>query len=382
MTIPNYFSQIAGALDHPERLEIARRKGLKTVALIGVSLPEELFWACGAVPISLGRFVFVEQVANRSRLPRDVCAAVRTTFDLLANHWIPAGLVDAIVVAGGCDWIARLADRFEGKAPVWPLNVSRAATSNVGGAKMGAHSRALTTARFGSLEQMLNALELLTDLPLTRRAFDVAHGRVLALNALCDLLDRLRLESPPVIRTSDYYRITGSLDLADPQRWADEAQSLIRVFQSRIQTPKSKVQNLRVLLMGCPSGFPDSSLVEMIEQTGFQIVGEDFGGHGSSRRSTAPPRGGRRAILNWLAGTLKARHLANLSYGARGAHGVIRLHYRGCAVDAMQAARRKSLEADRDLAVLTIEIDPPSFTTEALRTRLEAFREQLLSRFH
>ena len=70
LTVPNYFLQVTRALNCPERLEMARRKGLKTVALVGVALPEELFWACGAAPISLARLVSVGQVDNLSHRGR------------------------------------------------------------------------------------------------------------------------------------------------------------------------------------------------------------------------------------------------------------------------------------------------------------------------
>jgi benzoyl-CoA reductase/2-hydroxyglutaryl-CoA dehydratase subunit BcrC/BadD/HgdB len=391
LTHQDYFSQLTSALDRPERLEMARREGRKTVALVGVTVPEELFWACGAVPISLGGFVANVGVGAQhaapsigENLPRDVCAAVRTTFDLLAHHWIPAGLVDAVVVAGGCDWITRLSDRFKDTMPVWPMNVWRAVARRTSAGEKGTDFAPSTAARLGSLERMLNALERLTDLPLTRQAFKAARARAMALDALCDRLDRLRLGSPPAIRASDYYRIVGALDLADPKRWVEVVEDLIRQEsivirpqESKIQNLKSKIQNPRVILSGCPTGFPDLSLIELIEQTGFQIVGEDFGAHGNGGRKHEWAGGGRRAILEWAAETLEAGQLANLSHENRRAAGMIRVHYRGCAVTAMEAARAQLHPAERDLTVLTLEIEQVPPAPEALRTRLEAFREQL-----
>lgn len=390
----DYFAQVAEGLDRPERLEMARRQGLKTVALVGVDIPETLFWACGAVPISLGRFVANVGVGAQDTtpstdrdLPRDICAIVRTTFDLLAHRWIPAGLVDAVVVAGGCDWITRLGNGLEGMVPVWPLNISRAADFP--------HSR------LGSLEKMLTALERLTDLPLARRAFKTACERAIALDALCGSLDHLRLGSPPTIGASDYYRIVGALALADPLRWADAAQALVSHQRSAASNQQSEIGSPRVVLCGCPAGFPDLSLIGLIEQTGFQIVGEDFSAHGNSRKGGKPPRGGRSSIFKWVAETLTTSDgrtglLPVTNHGLadelvspllaqmteRRADGMIRLHYRGCAVNAMEAANGKSGLADRDVAVLALEVEQMPPAIEALRTRLEAFCEQLLSRSH
>jgi len=391
----DYFSQVAARLDRPERLETARRAGRKTIALVGMAVPEELFWACDAVPISLGRFVSVGQVANLSYLPRDVCAAARTAFDLLANRWIPAGLVDAVVVAAGCDWIARLTDRIAGAAPVWPLNVSRAVGPMSRGPARGNARPATSAARLGSLEYMLRSLDLLTDLPLTRRAFEAAHRRALALDALCHKLDRSRCESPPRLLASDYYRIVGALDLADPDRWAAEVSALVGTPHSAfnsLSTQHSALNTshsaLRIVLSGCPTGFPDPSLIELIEQAGFQIVGEDSRAHRGSANRTTLPRGGRRALLEWAAETLAigeeetdVRMVRAASDGgpdtSRRADAVLRIHYRGCAVSAMEETRNRSRPAAQDLPILTIEIEQPSFASEALRTRLEAFREQL-----
>jgi benzoyl-CoA reductase/2-hydroxyglutaryl-CoA dehydratase subunit BcrC/BadD/HgdB len=233
---------------------------------------------------------------------------------------------------------------------------------------------------------MLNALERLTDFPLTRQAFKAAHARARALDALCDRLDRLRLESPPAIRASEYYRIVGALDLADPQRWVEAVEhcinresTAIHPLESPIQNLKSKIRNPRVILSGCPTGFPDLSLIELIEQTGFEIVGEDFRVHGNGGRKHEWAGGGRRAILEWAAETLEAGQVANLSHENRRAAGMIRIHYRGCAVTAMEAARAKLHPTERNLAVLTLEIEQVPPVPEALRTRLEAFREQLKS---
>ena len=385
----DYFTQIAEGIDRPERLEMARREGRKTVALVGVAVPEELFWACGAVPISLGRFV-AETGADRPaiELPRDVCAAARTSFNLLAR-WVANALVDAVVAAGGCDWIARIGNRLDERVPVWPLSVARTNASIAQGAS-------LPQSRLGSLETMLDALERLTDLPLTRRAFAAAHQRAVALEALCDRLGDLRAGSPPALLASDYYRIIGSLGLADPQRWSEAVRDLLARSQSAIRSPQSAIGSPRVLLWGCPTGFPDTSLVELIEQTGFQIVGEDLRAHGNGGGGQRKlRRGGRCAILEWTAEALDfglrmadcglagpendaESALLGLMAGRR-ADGVIRLHYRGCAVNAMEAARLQPRLAERGVAVLAIEIEQVPAASEALRTRLEAFREQLTS---
>jgi len=378
----DYFTKIAGTLNRPERLEMARRQGRKTVALVGAAVPEELFWACGAVPISVGRFAGPSGIGEA--LPRDTCAVVRTGFDLLVQRWIPAGLVDAVVVASGCDWMARLTDHLVRQigdlaCAVWPLDISR----TIGPTSIAA---SLLHSRLGSLEKMLGTLEQLTDLPLTRRAFEAARERVAAVDALCERLDHLRAESPPLVRALQYCAIIGARDLADPERWADALENFIGHQPSaishepyRIQNRKSEIQNPRVVLSGCPTGFPDLALVELIEQTGFQIVGEDSGPHRIGGPVRPGSRGGRRAILQWAAETLEAGQVAGLSYENRRAAGVIRLHYRGCAVSAMEEARMRSQLAERAIPVLTLEVEQVPSAPEALRTHLEAFRERLKS---
>ena len=358
----------------PERLERARREGRKTVALIGIDLPEELFWACGAVPISVGSFA--TPTAADEALPRDACAVVRTGFDLLAHHWIPAGLIDAVVAASGCDWAARLGDRLEGRVPVWVLNTSRAAATS--------DPAALVHSRRASLAAMLKALEVLTDMPLTRKAFDAAHQRMTSLRGLCDRLNRLRATIPPTVCASEYYATAGALDLADPARWAAAAEAFLADARMPQQTGSA---DPRVILSGCPAGFPDTSIVDLIEEAGLDIVGDDFTFHGDGRWIQSPPRGGRRAILDGLADALVCDGAGDLPMkrGQRQANslscdGIIRLHYRGCAVGAMELTWLSPAFSDRGEKVLEIEVEQIGAAPEATRTRLEAFRERLTAR--
>jgi benzoyl-CoA reductase/2-hydroxyglutaryl-CoA dehydratase subunit BcrC/BadD/HgdB len=377
-----YFARVAGQLDSPERLAIARRDGRRTVAIVGVTLPEELVRACGGVPISLTRLVGRIEGGNET-LPRDACVLARTGFELLANHWIPAGLIDAVLVAGGCDWSSRLGDLLGERVPVWPLNVARTVRKGTSRVKGKDKRGAAVESRLGSLDSVLQSLEELTDLPLTPHAFEIAHQRVAVTRALRDQLDRLRAGSPPVIRASKYYQIAGALDLADPELWTRNTRSVLERRQARAGGKKKRP---RVVLSGCPSGFPDRSLVRLIEQVGMQIVGEEFGAHGDRLAHTARPHGGRRAILRWVAEKLAVdepqqdngeNSLMSL-LDQRNANGVVRIQYRGCAVTAMGTLALQRKLAARGTPLLPLEIEQLPLATEALRTRLEAFRERLL----
>jgi len=132
------------------------------------------------------------------------------------------------------------------------MNVWRAVARRTSAGEKGTDFAPSTAARLGSLERMLNALERLTDLPLTRQAFKAARARAMALDALCDRLDRLRFESPPAIRASDYYRIVGALDLADPKRWVEVVEDLIRQESIVIRPQESKIQNLKSKIQNRP----------------------------------------------------------------------------------------------------------------------------------
>lgn len=378
----DYLASIASRLDRPERLEAARERGRTNVAVVGVAVPEPLFWACGATPIFLGHLV--GRVERDGEMPRDACALIRTSHELLAEKWIPAGLVDAVVVAAGCDWTTRLADRLGDAVPVWPLNISRLSERE-------RESRAILQARVGSLEAMLESLEILTDLPLTRRAFAEACNRQVTLDALCECLDELRAESPQALSASDYYRIVGALDLANPDRWMEAVQTSLRMRTTSgstappaIQNPKSKIQNPRIVLSGCPTGFPDPSIVRLIEQAGMQIAGDDFASHGRGGKGKPCPKGGRKAILRWVADTLSVgadgpdSPLAAL-IADREADGLIWLNYRGCAVSAMAISGGVGQRPRKQVSVLAVEVDQVGYGNEALLTRLEAFREQLLA---
>jgi len=381
----HYFAARASRLSRPERLEAARRAGLKTVAVVGAALPEELFWACGAAPVMLGRLAGCigglgdgsdgSDRSNGSDLPdgaggvglcfaRDACAVARTAFELLTRHWIPAGLVDAVVVAAGCDWTARLGDRLDGRVPVWPLHAGRSRAGNGHGRNGAAHASVLA-----GLKQMAAALEELTDVPLAREAFLRSYDQSRMLDDFRDRLDALRVAGG--LRASDFRLMTGALELADPERWVEE----VELFFLHAAPPASfePPDTPRVLLGGCPTGFPDDAFLRAVERSGLRIVGEDFHVHGPQAFRRPAPHGGRRDILHWAAQGLVD---AASPLPPAEAEGTLWLHYRGCAASAMESATRRAESGP----ALVVELEQTSPVPEALRTRLEAFREQLLAR--
>ncbi len=371
----DYVAQMIGSLERPARLEKARQQGRKTVALLGAAMPEEIFWACGAMPILLSRTLAA--MPADPPLPRDACPLAQTAVRLLRNHWLPAGLLDAVVAVSACDWTARIGEICR----AWPVNIARASAMS-----KHASSRQI----LGSLEAMLGQLELLTDQPLTRRAWAAAREHQSSLAALCRRLDQLRAVSPPPLSASDYYQLLGALDFADPDQWMADVQTRISKLQSeaepapsKIQNSKSKTVSPRILLAGCPWGFPDSSLIEQIEQAGFQIVGEAWGAH--ARRAGEPEQlpNSRREVLQWIAmqlATASARPSVSdliACMAERGASGIVRIHYYGCAVEAMKHLSAQPELAARGVRTLVLEIERLPVAAEVWRTRLEAFREQL-----
>lgn len=385
----NYFDAVASRLDRPERLEAARRQGRKTIAVIGATVPEPLLWACGAAPIVVDRLATAGWVADRlpngrkgrnggragkvvtlaHALARDACAVSRTAFDLLANGWIPARLIDAVVVATTCDWSARMATELATLAPVWLLHSGRTAMASSLSTRQAAGTKKSIQA---SLESMLAAVELFTDSPLNARAFAEHFEQARRIEALFRRLDALRSAAPARLRASEYYRALGALDLADPEEWIRAVEAL--AANSERQAPRGPA-NPRVVLCGSPTGFPDDALVRAIEGSGLQIVGEGFSLHPRASCGENAPSG-RRAILRWAASAVvgKAAHEGLRSNGRTPFDGVIWVQYRGCAVGAMEAATRM----DGRTPTLIAEIEHPSPIAESLRTRLEAFRERLM----
>jgi benzoyl-CoA reductase/2-hydroxyglutaryl-CoA dehydratase subunit BcrC/BadD/HgdB len=332
-------------------------------------MPEAVFRACDAVPIYVGRFA---RAVTSDPLPRDACSLCRASLDLLVNHWLPAGLVDAIVIAGACDWTSRLGDLIDTDVPVWSIDVLRTKQPPMGRAQS-------VRSRAAALAAVLDEIGLLTDLPFTRRNFLKAYDREMEWNALARRLDLLRAKDGLDLPAVDYYRILGSRDLVEPEGWVESIRGMIDelpVDEARATIPP------RVILGGSPTGFPDADLIEMIEESGLRIVSDDFAFH-THRRATPPPqRGGKRALVRWLADELavgaappggRSPETIAALVGQREARGIVWIVYRGCAVSAMEA-----LPLERsNIPVLTVELDRISPVPEGLRTRLEAFADRL-----
>lgn len=359
-------------LDRPDRLTAAREAGQKTVAVLGVRVPESVFMACDAVPAYVGSYAASPTGGD---LPRDACAVCRTSLDLVAGRWIPQGLIDAVAIAGACDWTIRLAGRLRDRVPVWTLDVDRNEGAEIGRARA-------VRSRAANLASVLDELGNLTDLPFTAKAFLKAYEQEMELDALCRRLDRLRATSPGAIPAAEYYRFIAARGLVTDDNWRTTARAAL---DAQADVHPATTGNPNVILAGSPTGFPESALVDMIEECDLRIVGDDFGLHGGLARSRPPLRGGKRAIVRWLVDELAIGRPPgeNEAAGAvaqllaeRHADGIIWLTYHGCAPSAMEATRLSRW----NIPVLTVEVEKVTPAPENLRTRLEAFRDQLTTK--
>jgi benzoyl-CoA reductase/2-hydroxyglutaryl-CoA dehydratase subunit BcrC/BadD/HgdB len=371
----DYFLDLLGLLPHPERFRERFKKPL--VGLTCVQAPLELVDALGFHPYRLCAHASSRQRLVSSQLPSLACPLIKSILGSFHLDDSLERLCDLTVIPGSCDWMAKLPEALEGRAPgVHVMELPRIRESERGQRRW-----------LEEVKQLKRVLEKRAGTSLSRRSLlrsMETHAR--AWRAFSLLLEA---RSQGLISATWTTVISHAFLMGDTEAWTDRVNMLLRVL--REQPPLS---GTRVFLAGSPIFFPNLKVPQLIEEAGMHIAGDELC---SSERILAGPALGRDRSVDGLLRSLAEqyhlgcscpsftdtpRRLANLleTLHQRRISGVIYHVLKGCHPYDMDSYRYEKIIKERGFSFVRIETDLSREDGKNLLVRLEAFRDLLHER--
>lgn len=258
------------AAESPARLDALRAEGTKIVGTLGLGyIPEELIYACGAVPQRLIKGGEREAVDAAHAY----CHTAFSTFHkaqigyLLGGKRPLYGLLDYLVVEAG-DWFSELTGMHvyaEKRLPTTWLGIP--GNYDFSGA-LAYYTR--------SLEKLRDALEELTGSKLSESKL---KEYMLLYNEMRDLLrgiSYLRKAASPPVSGLDFIRLNHASFYCEPHQYVEALRSIYDELKSAegIYTQDAP----RIAIFGCPVAEGDYVLPQLVEDAGGAIVAEELCG--------------------------------------------------------------------------------------------------------
>lgn len=383
-----YFDKILVEMSGKRLEEIGtfKEEGGKVFGIFCMFVPEELFYAAGAMPLRLFAGFQDSVRTAETVLPRNLCPLVKSTCGCIMLKLGYYGICDSLVYPTTCD-----CKKKTGEIIVDYMPDTRVMTMEL------PHTANTTQARklwLTEIELLKKKIEEIMNVKITKKKLKdticLVNSKRRAVRRLCELR---KAERPP-ISGSDAMYVTVLSFYDDIRRWTEKAEELCEELEERIQNNTStlNIDAPRIMVAGCPIVPPNWKIPNLIEDLGAVITCDELctGARGlwdlvetcewtmddmlialAERYLTlacacfTPNNNRIERILNWV----KDYNVDGVVYHA--------LH--ACHLYGIEAFHvRKALEKAR-IPMLTIETDYGDDIGQ-LRTRVEAFLEIIRAR--
>lgn len=373
-----------------EKVYIERRQKRNGGIIIGtlcIQVPEELIYASGAMPIRLcsGSYSF-EQIGSEM-MPAKSCGLVKATVgmlslicDLYSKH------PELIVIPTTCDQKKKAGEMLEEMGlKVYFLEIPSMKDTEAG-----------RTYWQASVRRFADTLREITGNRFTKKSIVNSIKTYNRAREEFRVFQGLRKAIPSPIYGKDAILITNAFFFDDIESWIEALSRLNNELRERISKANhvSLRRQVRILLTGSPSIFPNLKLPILIEQSGGVIVADDFC---SSNRllydavvfdeknlydmvPAIADRYLRPCTCPFIAGNHDRRkRLLNMIRDFN-IDGVIYQAFSGCHLfDMEHKSIGKALE-EAGIQMLYIETDYSPEDKGQLSTRIEAFLESIRNR--
>jgi benzoyl-CoA reductase subunit C len=248
---------------HAKAWKAAHPGGL-VVGHLPIYVPRPLFEAMGCLPIAIyGGGDQVDVVRGDSYFQSYICHLPRSTVELGVSGALDG--FDTFVFPSTCDVIRNLSGMWKMLFPqkaVAYLDMPQNFDAHLGG-------------RFYAqeLRRIAQLLEERGARPLTAEALAAAIERENERSALLDEVDRIRREEPWRVRASEAYVAIRAGTLLPVEEHVALLRELIPALRER---PARAYDNARVLVVGSFCEQPPPGLIKTLEQSGCDIVSDDF----------------------------------------------------------------------------------------------------------
>jgi benzoyl-CoA reductase/2-hydroxyglutaryl-CoA dehydratase subunit BcrC/BadD/HgdB len=356
--------------------------GRKIIGSYCVFVPEEIALAANASLVGLcsGADFAMEEVEKY--LPRNTCALIKSSFGFKLGKVCPyLEVADMIVGENTCDGKKKAYESLQELADnVYVMDLPQV-KSNMG--------KQLLKEEYYKFKE---SVEQLTGVRITKESLAQAIKTVNAKRQALHRLAKLREANPAPISGLDALLANQVSFYDNPQRFTDSVNSICDELEKRISAKQEvfPANTPRLIISGCPQAVPNWKLPAIVETTGAVIVGEESCvGERGMRNLVAETGDSIESMMDALVdrymqidcaiftpNTERLEHIKEM-VSAYKADGVIHYGLQFCQPYQMEAISvEKNLE-EADIPCLRIDTDYSMEDMGQLKTRIEAFIEQL-----
>jgi benzoyl-CoA reductase/2-hydroxyglutaryl-CoA dehydratase subunit BcrC/BadD/HgdB len=366
--------------------EVVRSGGRKVIGIYCMSVPEELIYAAGALPVRLCSGSADAAEAGESYLPEVSCPMVKAAAGFSAVDILPLYQdCDLVVIPATCDWKVKLGEIISEFVPVMMLDLPR--IKNLENSRLFWYREIL---------RLKKKLKKVTKKRITRKrlrsAAAIVHGAQIEFNRF----RQIRQKDIHVISGRDAIAVMNAYFFDDAQTWTAAMAQLNDALEKRVTekvrvTPESAP---RILLTGSPVVFPNWKIPDLIESTGGALVcdelctsnrylGDMFAMdemltgdilHGLADRYLLP------CTCPIFSDTIDRRNRLLQMIEDYKIEGVVHHILKGCHPYDVELGGIEWELNKKSISQLKIETDYNPEDTEQIRTRMEAFIETLKGR--
>jgi benzoyl-CoA reductase/2-hydroxyglutaryl-CoA dehydratase subunit BcrC/BadD/HgdB len=380
-----YFDFVMGEIHglRVQELVDARAAGRIVVGTFCVFVPEELVLAVGGVCVGLCAGADFGTEAAERYLPRNTCALIKSFFGFTLEKVCPyISACDLVVGENTCDGKKKAYETFKDLVDREFMALDMPNTKS-------AEGRAVLTQSYLDFAARLESLSGVT---ITAENLTAGIEQVNAKRRAMHRLARLRQADPAPISGLDALLANQVFFYDDPERFTASVHKLCDELEERVEQKRgvAPAGAIRIVISGCPMAVPNWKLPAIVESTGAVIVGEEscIGERGTQNlvdgSSDTVPELIEALVDRYLGidcavftpNPTRGPHTLQIAKDAR-ADGVIHYALQFCAPYQMEAPLLEREVEKGGVPVLRIDTDYSTEDVEQLRTRVEAFVEQL-----
>ena len=356
--------------------------GRKIIGSYCVFVPEEIVLAANATLVGLcsGADFATEDVERL--LPRNTCALIKSSFGFKLGKVCPyLESADMIVGENTCDGKKKA---YESLGPLvdnlYVMDLPQVKSEN---------GKALLKAEY---QRFQAAVETLTGVKITKESLKEAIRTVNAKRAAIHRLSLLRKADPAPISGLDALLANQVFFYDNPARFTESVNKICDELEKRIDQSKGvfPAKTPRILVSGCPQAVPNWKLPMIVETAGAVIVGEESCVGERGTRNLTDESGETvdemiEAIVDrhfkvdcaiFTPNPDRLEHIQQMVADYK-ADGVIHYGLQFCQPYLMESIPVEKALEDAQIPCLRIETDYSMEDLGQLKTRVEAFVEQL-----
>ena len=356
--------------------------GRKIIGSFCVFVPEEIVLAANATLVGLcsGADFAMEEVERM--LPRNTCALIKSAFGFKLGKVCPyLESADMIVGENTCDGKKKAYESLDHLVDnLFVMDLPQVKTD---------HGKALLKAEYLRFKE---AVENLTGVTITAASLKEAINTVNAKRAAIHRFSALRKADPAPVSGLDALLANQVFFYDNPARFTESVNKICDELEARIKEKKGAFpeKTPRILVSGCPQAVPNWKLPMIVESSGAVIVGEESCvGERGTRHLTVDTGDTVDEMLNAIVDRYfqvdcaiftpnpqRLDHIQEMVTDYK-ADGVIHYGLQFCQPYLMEAMPVEKALEEKNIPCLRIETDYSMEDLGQLKTRVEAFIEQL-----